>query len=467
MMKKMIPPPSDGGIRQLMGIALPMVVSQACDTVMIFTDRLFVARIDPQLMNAVMGGGLTAFMMISFFMGLTGYTTALVAQHLGAAQKDKCALVLTQALIISAIAYPFILAMRPLAHRMFESMGVGAWQLGPQKLYFNILIYGVIVSLARNSLSGFFSGIGRTGIVMAATLTAMVSNIFFNYILIYGKLGFPALGIRGAAYGTVLGGVVGLLILCAAYFTKKHLKEFNIRESLRFDRHAAWLFLRFGTPTGIELFLNIFAFNILVMVFHSHGPETAIAATVMFNWDLVSFVPLLGIEIGVTSLVGRSMGAKKPDIAHRSTISGLKVGMVYSIILFILFVGFPALLASVFRPSGAQQAFEAAMPLAVFMIRMASLYVIVDAAFVVFIGALRGAGDTLWAMIVSVSMNWVVAGALFAVMRVFGFSPRAGWTTAVILYFAFTALVFLRYNTGKWRSITIVGDGRAQGETYA
>lgn len=190
----------------MLAIALPMVISHACDTVMIFTDRLFLARIDPGLMNAVMGGGLTSFMLMSFFVGLIGFSTALVAQHLGAHRKADCSAVLTQAVIISLAAYPFILAMRPLAFRFFEFMGVGTEQLAPQKAYLSILLFGAIFSLLRTSLSCFFSGIGRTRIVMAASIVSMLANVGFNYVLIYGKLGFPAMGIAGAAYGTVLGG---------------------------------------------------------------------------------------------------------------------------------------------------------------------------------------------------------------------------------------------------------------------
>ena len=72
----------------MIALALPMVVSQACDTVMIFTDRLFLSRLSPELMNAAMGGGLTAFMMMTFFLGLTGYATALVAQYFGREGKN-------------------------------------------------------------------------------------------------------------------------------------------------------------------------------------------------------------------------------------------------------------------------------------------------------------------------------------------------------------------------------------------
>ncbi len=440
----------------MLAIALPMVISSACDTAMVFTDRLFLARLSPELMNAAMAGGLTVFMMMSFFLGLTGYTTALAAQYLGAKKKSQCSLVLSQAVVFSFLAYPLIILCAPLGYRLFESMGIAPEQLMPQKTYFNILLFGVIISLLRNCLSSFFSGIGRTNIVMMATCIAMVVNVGANYVFIYGKLGVPALGIAGAAYGTILGGASGLLILAAAYLRKNIRQEFHIKESLRFDRVVSAKLLRFGSSVGLEMFLNLLAFNVMVLIFHSHSPATATAATIVLNWDMVSFVPLIGVEIAVTSLVGRCMGAGQPGIAHRSVLSGLKVGFAYSAVILILFFGFAEHLVQIFRPEVSGDIFLSAVPIAVFMVRFASIYVLVEAMVIVFIGALRGAGDTFWAMIMSVSIHWLTVGVIWIMLRGFKTSPESGWTAMVGLFFMFSWVVFARYNSGKWKKIKVV-----------
>jgi MATE family multidrug resistance protein len=448
-----------GGIKQMLAIALPMVASQSCDTAMIFTGRLFLSKLNPEFMNAAMGGGLTVFMMMSFFIGLTGYSSALVAQYLGAGRKQDCAKVITQAAIISFIAYIPILACAPLAHRMFEAMGVSPDQLGPQKIYFNIMLYGVLISLLRTCLSSFFSGIGKTRVIMVASLTAMLVNAACGYILIFGKFGVPALGIAGAAYATILGGASGLLVLGIAYFAPRYWKEFSLATSFKFDFDVIRKLLHFGSPTGLELFLTIMAFNGMVLIFHSHGLVTATAATIMLNWDLVSFVPLVGLEIAVTSLVGRFMGAGRPDIAHRAVMAGLKIGCVYSAVIFILFVGFPQALIGVFSPTAPSDVFSQAFPTALFMLRVASLYVLVEAMLIVLIGALRGAGDTFWAMGISVAIHWLMVGGLFIALRVLHVSPEAGWAFVVALFLLFFFLVYLRYRSGQWRSIKVVEQG--------
>src|SRR5512138_3246622 len=88
-----------GGIREMLIIAVPMVISSSCKTVMTFTDRLFMARIGAEQMSAAMGGALTCFMMMTFFWGLVSFSTALVAQYLGSGRKHLCAEVITQGLI--------------------------------------------------------------------------------------------------------------------------------------------------------------------------------------------------------------------------------------------------------------------------------------------------------------------------------------------------------------------------------
>jgi len=452
-------PVKPGSVGEVVAIALPMVVSYACDTVMIFTDRLFLAKQGPVFMNAVMGGGLGVFMMMSFVLGLTGYTTAIAAQYLGAEQKEKCSVVTTQALLLVLASYPVILACRPLAHGFFEIMGVSPEQLGPQKEYFDLMLFGVIISLTRHTLSSFFSGIGNTAIVMAASLTAMLVNVLLCYILIHGKLGFPALGIKGAAYATIVGAFSGVLVLAARYFSREVAAAYGVMKSFLYNREVMSKLWKFGTPAGFEFFLNILSFNIMVFLFHSAGPVSATATTIVFNWDMVSFVPLIGLEVAVTSLVGRSMGAGNPAMAHRSTMSALKFGLVYSSVIFVLFVLFPGPLVGVFSPGSYNPLFTDAVPIAITMLRLASLYVFLQAMMLCMIGALRGAGDTLWAMWMTVGVHWTLVVVLFVMLRILGLSPQQGWIALILVFFVFSYVVYLRYSSGAWKKLSILTEG--------
>ena len=444
----------------MIALALPMVISHGCETALIFTDRVFLSRLGPVPMSASMAGGLTSFMMMTFFIGLIGYVTALAAQYLGAGRRNHCALVASQAALLSLLAAPLILAARPLAHIYFDFMNLPAEQLAQQRIYFNILLYGAILVLLRTCLSSFFSGIGRTRVVMFSAMTAMAVNIVANYGLIFGKFGLPALGLRGAAYGTLLGSFCGLLVLLTNYLGRENRHEFDVLKALRFDREVMVKLLRYGAPAGVEMFLNLLAFTSMIMIFHGHGSVTAAAVTIVFNWDLVAFVPLLGIQIGVVSLVGRYMGAGRPDIAERSTSSGLKMACSYSLVILVLFVSLPGGLVAIFEPSQADIIFNQASPLATSMLRLAAFYVLADAVIVVFSGALRGAGDTFWAMCASVTLHWLLVPLLALFLNMLALPPMAAWLAIIAFILIFSGIFYLRYRGGKWKTLAVVGDSR-------
>jgi MATE family multidrug resistance protein len=449
-------PHAPGGMGELLAVAVPMVVSNSCETLMMFSNRVFLSWVHPEYMSAAMGGGLTSFMFLTFFLGLTGYSTALVAQHLGAGQPRRCPVVTAQAAIIAICAYPLLLLCIPLGHRMFDAAHLAPEQLGPQREYFNILMYGGLIALLRNSLSGFFSGIGRTRVVMVSTGLAMAVSVCASYVLIFGHLGFPAMGIRGAAFATLIGSFSGLAALAAAYFSGANRREFGVQAALRLDLPLMRRLFRFGTPSGLEFFLNILAFNFLVQTFHSYGVTEAAAMTIAFSWDMVSFVPLLGVNIAVISLVGRYMGARDPDTAHKATLSGLKMALTYSACTFVLFSLLPHPMVEVFRSRQDTAAFAEVRPLAVFMVRLVALYVMADAVGIVFGGALRGAGDTFRTMLLTVSGHWVLALAGLVMVRVFHAPPRLTWVVVVVLVMGLGVILFLRYRTGHWRRIRMV-----------
>ena len=285
----------------------------------------------------------------------------------------------------------------------------------------------------------------------------MLVNVLCNFVLIFGLGPVPALGVAGAAYGTLIGNVVSTVILFAKFFGKNCHRRFRTRYAFAFSWPLTRELLKKGIPSGVEMFLNMSAFQLLILMFHALGPESATASSVMFNWDMVAYVPLMGLEIASTSLVGRYVGAKDGAAATRSTYSGLKLGWGYSLLIGILFIFFPGLLTDIFKPDVAEASaeaiaiFESARPMSIFMLRIATFYIFVEVLLVIYAGALRGAGDTLWVMFACAIMNWCVAGALYLVAYVFGLPAHLAWIAVVAVYSTAPVLFWLRWKSGKWR----------------
>jgi len=446
----------DGGVFEMIGIALPMMLSASCDAVMIFTTRIFLSRLGPEYMNAAIGGGVMNQVLVFFFSGLIGYSTALSAQYYGSGRKNLSTVTASQAAIIAFTAYPVILALVPFAEKIFHYSGTPAGQVVYQSQYFKILCYGTLPAMLRQVMGCYFTGIGRTKIVMTATVTALVMNVCLGYILIFGKCGVPEMRIEGAAVASIASSIIAVVILAFSYFKKPHRVEFRVMDSFHFDRGVMKRLLYFGYPAGLEMFLYFFAFTLMIYIFQSQGDIVATASSIMFNWDMAVFVPLLGIEIAVSSLVGRYMGAGHPETAHRSAMSGIRTGLLYAFAVTAVFIFMPEPLVIIFRPEGHNPVFESAVPIAVSMVRIASVYIIAETVMISLIGALRGAGDTFWVMIASITYQWMFVPVLYIMLNILKFSPEAAWGGFVSFFLLFCAVLISRYRSGKWKKIKVI-----------
>jgi len=442
-------------LRRLLAIALPMVISQASDSLMMFVDRMFLSRVGEIHLAASMAGGLTMFMLSSFFVGTVGYVTAIVAQYYGAKRYRQCGEAAFQSILVALACYPLLLGLSPLVRYFFVFAGHAPRQIELGYLYFQTLIFGSIFLILRNALAGFFLGIGRTTVVMLANLAGMLVNIPINYVLIFGKLGFPELGLKGAAIGTIAGNATIFAILIVFYLRGVNREQFKTHRSLQFRPEIMKKLLRFGVPAGFEMLLSVTAFNLFVQFMHSYGTVVAAAVTIAFNWDIVAFIPMLGMSYATTALVGQNIGAGDREEARRSTYVALRVAWVYSGTMVLLFVFATRYLVGAFA-SGFGANAEQITSLAVVMVRLAAVYTLADSAQLVFTGALRGAGDTRWVMRMSIGLHWIFSGIAIFLIRSIQADPVAVWLVFITFVVGLGLVMFLRFRGGKWREIELI-----------
>ena len=170
-------------------------------------------------------GGLSGTRITSYNVCYTKLLR-LVAQYFGAGEKKNASRAAFQAILISFLAWPVILLLKPLGISFFQFLKVPESQFAYQVKYFNLLAWGALFVILRQSLSCYFSGIGKTGIVMRATIVAMFINVVLDYILIFGKFGIKPLGIEGAAIASISGSFGAVLMLVIAYFRKSNSYNF-------------------------------------------------------------------------------------------------------------------------------------------------------------------------------------------------------------------------------------------------
>jgi len=450
-----------GGISALLPIAIPMFISSMFDMLMMFVDRLFLARVGVVHQAATMTGGITSWMVVSFFVGIVSYSSALTAQYYGAKQRHVCVKMVSQALIIALASYPLVLGIDYLVsispvfsmHSELEQM--------LEKRYFWYMAFGGIITLVRFAFASFFTGIGRTKILLYANIVALFVNIIANWVLIFGHFGFPALGLDGAAIGTLLSGASNCLLLVIIFFRVRRERRWDGESTGFVDRDKLWKLLRYGLPQGCENVLGMFCFTLLVSSFHSYGDDMAAATTIVFNWDGFSFHPLLGIQVAVSTLVGQAMGKDSPQIAQRAAHSGFKVSICYSLFMIFIFVTFTAQMVGIFTPDNAGLDYSIVREFAIPMLRLAGLYLMTDAILTTSVGVMRGAGDTFWCMIIHLCNQIIISAIICTAVYYLKLQPITVWIVFVICGMLSCATLFSRYKFGNWRTLRIIEEKKA------
>ena len=436
-------------LQELMKIAIPMVISQGTFAVMIFTDRYFMSQIDPVHMAAALGGGVAAFFSFCFFSGLFSYANAITAQYLGAGEIGKCPKVVSQGFIMLAMSVPLLAVISVLVAGIFEFMEHDPAQVGLERSYYLILMAGAVITLAKICISSYFAGIGRSKVVMVCDVCGLILNVPLCYAMVFGKFGFPEMGIIGAGVSTIIATLFAFLLFLGFYFQKEHRDTFKVMQSFKFNSGILRRFVRLGLPSGTELFLNVAAFNIFLLMFQGYGVTEGASAAIVFNWDMLSFVPMLGLNIGVVSLIGRFVGAQDMERTNEVISAAFLIGLIYSAVLAILYITFRFALVEVFAPPAGD--FSEILELAGFMMIGLSSYAIADAIIQVCGGILRGSGDTRWLMVASVSLHWIMLVAQYFIIRVFEWGPKASWWAFVAMILAIATVFLWRLQSGHWR----------------
>ncbi|MBT8113063.1 MAG: MATE family efflux transporter, partial [Gammaproteobacteria bacterium] len=292
------------GYREVLVISIPLILSTGAWSILLFFDRMFLAWYSPAAIAAAMPAGMTSFAMLCFFIGTAAYVNTFVAQYYGAAEENKIGAIVWQGIYFSALSLFVIFPAYFLARHFFALVGHAPEVQAQETIYFKILMYSAVFMVLNNALGSFFSGLGKTLIVMWVSLIITVINVALDYVLIFGNFGFPEMGIRGAATASNIAIVSGALVYLYLIFQKKYRKRFNLITSWKFKRLLFDRLIYFGAPNGIRLFIDMSAFTAFLMFVGTLGTHEGVATNIAFNIEALAFLPMVGMMIGIAVLVG-------------------------------------------------------------------------------------------------------------------------------------------------------------------
>jgi len=440
------------------------VVSFGSTSLIHFTDRVFLANYSLEAIAAALPAGIVSFLFTCFFMGVAGYVNVFIAQYIGAGAMRRVGAALWQGIYFSLGAAVLLALLYFLAEPMFAYSGHPPAVRVQEVIYFQIVTLGSGLVVISTALSCFFSGRGLTRPVMVINLISAGVNIPLDYLLINGVGPFPEMGIAGAAVATVASQLVMTLLFAWLVFAPKSHREFGVLSDHRLDRELFRRLMRFGLPGGLQFFVDIFGFTFFIFMVGRLGSVELAATNIVFAINALAFMPMVGLSVAVSTLVGQALGAERPALAVFATGNTLRLTLIYMGLMVLLFIFAPEPLLRIFSDPSAQPVnHQAIMETGVILLRFVAVYTMFDSLGIILGGALRGAGDIRF-----------VTGAMAVVSFFFMLLPvyvlvelaHAGlyavWYCAAC-YILVLALVFwLRYRNGKWQKMRVIEKNAGQ-----
>jgi MATE family multidrug resistance protein len=490
---------------ELLTIAIPTVATMTSYTLMTFVDKLMVSRIgpDPIYVGAQGNGGITSWIAVSIVFGTLTVVNTFVSQNFGAGKADRAPAYAWNGVWLALIAW--LLVMVPYAAALptiFEmvrdpSLSEEATKAvvrrdGMAAQFAQILLWGSIITMARQAIGQFFYGLHRPAIMLLAGVSGNVANFVFNSVLIYGPngpadgnhvgfdavthwwfsgassvartLGIPALGVPGAAIGTVLGTIIELAVLLVVFLSPSFNRRFNTRHGWR----PSWSHLkdifRIGWAPGLMFGNEMICWGAFMVYFVGHfGAQHSTAGFIAHQWMSMSFMPAVGISVAVTAMVGKCMGMGRPDLAAQRAWMGVMLSMAYMGLCGIVFVVFREQLVRLFIDKNTPpEVVEELLKLGGRFLIAAAVFQIFDGLAMALSGALRGAGDTTFVGVVTVVSSWVViVGGGWVAITVFPQIESVGpWGAAALYIITLSGFTLWRFLAGKWKLIKLVHDDK-------
>ena len=445
--------PSGG--REVLQLALPLVMSSLSWTLLTFIDRIFLTWWSTQALAASFPAALLWWTSICFPLGTCMYVSTFVSQYHGARQTKWIGPIVWQGVWLGVLASLLVTLLLPFADNIFQAARHGPAVIEQEVAYYRMLCLGTAAILVSYSLSSFFSGQGLTWIVMLVDGGAAGLNVLLDYLWIFGKWGFPAMGIEGAALATAVAFWIKAAVYVCLILRRRHRNECRT-DLWKLNRRLLARLLYFGAPSGVHMVLEVGGFTVFVFLVGRLGELELAATNMAFNVSSVAFMPVFGLATATQILVGQNQGRGRPDLAARATWTTLLIAISYMGFISSLYVLTPDLfLFGFFAQSDPAHAVRI-HGLAVILLRYVAAYNIFDALNLVFSNAIKGAGDTHFVSIVSLVMACLLAVGTWVGVTYQSWRVDGCWTFVTLWLGLLGCIYITRFLQGRWRLMQVI-----------
>ena len=440
-------------VTAMVRLAFPVVLAELGWMLQGVVDVVMVGRLGPVAIGAVALGNALYYAPSLFGLGLLLGLDTVIAQSYGEGDFDACHRWLAQGVYIALVAAPALMALLFAMALGIGHFGVKPELVAPSAGYLRVLLWGTLPLLLYTAARRYLQAVAQVAVITFTFLLANLTNWGANYVLINGKLGLPAMGVRGSALSTVLSRVLmaGMLLGFAWLHERRrghplfaHWAGPHLRQVRRL--------VQLGLPSAMQLLLEVGAFGVATILAGRISADALAAHQIALNYAAMAYMVPLGISSAAAVSVGHAIGGANPARARRSAWIALLLGISFMLCSATGFVTAPRLLTSLYTSD--PRVLAVTTPLLI----LAAIFGTFDAAQIILTGALRGMGLTRVPMLANLLGYWVVGLPLSVLLAFYaGHAPLDGvvgiWTGLTLALIVIAVVLFLYW---RQRSLRLV-----------
>lgn len=447
-------------VRSLLRLAWPIVLSRATQAVVGFCDALMVAPLGEAALAAVTTGALDIWCLVMLPIGTMFILQSFSSQLRGRGDLVAAGRFAYYGLIVAALSGVTGLLVIPLLGPGLHLVGYAPEVRTDMQTYMSIRMLSVAMLVGTEALSNWYGGLENTRIGLVFSVITMVANVALNFLLIEPRFGLPGYGVAGAAWASTLASALGFFGFVTCFFL--HVGHDVPRGRPKLEWLEFRRMLRFGLPSGINYFLEFAAFALFINVVVGHlGTTTLAAFNIVFQLNMMSFMPAFGVASAGAIMVGETIGKGTPERVPRLTWLSIRLSAAWMISVGAAYFFFPRPFIELFQPAGLPS--DELLKVGALMLALSGIWQLFDAVGMSLAECLRAAGDTAWPMTARILLAWFVftPGAWVSV-RVLKGGPEAIMVSVILYIAALAVLLAFRFRSGAWRNISLMGHSEPQ-----
>ncbi len=438
--------------REVWKITLPSMAELILTSLTGMVDTMMVSQLGSWATASVGLSTQPKFILMACFIALNSGATAMVARFKGANDHKTAQQTMHQCLLITIILSLLLAVVGyTCAEPLVRFMGaVEGETLVPAMQYLQIQMLGFMSMSVTTAITAVLRGVGKTRAPMIYNIIANVVNVAMNYCLIYGKFGFPEMGVAGASLATVIGQIVAMIIALVVISSGKFYLKLHVKELFQVHFDIIGRILKIGTPAMIEQLIMRTGMLLFTKIVTNLGTDAYATHQVCMNIMSMSFMNGQAFGIAGTTFVGQSLGKKRVDVAKAYVRTIRNYGMMVSTFLGLVMFFFGKQIVGLYLND------PAIMDTGANLLRIVALLQPLQGSQFILSGCLRGAGDTkstAYITLVGVLLVRPVFGYLFVYPLSFGI--YGAWVALALDQFTRSVFSLYRYKLGKWETIKV------------